>query len=1554
LQDYFSVITINLSGAGGGSTPAGGGGGKGGFAEYTFANIPPNTRIDYTVGAAGTSGNGTGGGGGATTMTIGDNTVIAGGGGSAVKRSAGLPATQPFGGAISSDGSAGFVYNNTGITAPPPAGFVFTVGGGGEPMTNGSISIAPSPSNYLVGSGTFGVPAAVNNAKITIYGARGGVISGGSQPGIGGKVEYTGNLPAGTYSWYVGNRGNGQLAGSGYKPGINGIIINPATQPFGGEGSTLASAGLVFTNGSTSTTQDGLTITPGGGSAPGTDGRVSIELPRPITNTYTSGDTTWVSPDYLSTLIIELIGGGGGGGSSGTSSGGNRGGGGGRGTLTLTGVPPKTSFSVGVGNGGQGSQASGPRTDDTIRYGSGGTLYGSDGVGNGAGGGGVSIVSYYDPVYAGYVIIVAGGGGGGAGCSYYSGGRIVDGGPGGRGGQTGGAQVGGRGGEIDPEFGFPGLGENGSIDWDTPGQAWNPIIQNIGGLVGGAAGNPDTGTNSGSNGGNGRIRFTATPLGNTADYTTPGQINFTPTATSTYIITVDGPGGGAGAGGRGKYTTTLTQNIQYPVTVGAKGIEGSGGGASTFGNLTVGGNTGVILRGGGGKPDGATGSGGGGSSALVFPSGYVIGAGGGGGALNQLGNFTNSGRGGGSDDNGANGGTQGGGQGVGFSIGSTPPSSSVSTFGGGNTEGITIEYDPTNINTTGSGSFITQVSGAYIITVIGAGVEGKGGKGVYSTPPIPSGTNLTYSVGSAENTAFPGGPTYISPFALAGGAATLRAGGGGSYTNQPVEGAPGGGGIYGGLGGNPTSSITAGFPGTGGSATLTGVTSVLGGGARTDTNGSIYFTVSYTTPFSSPSLTTYSNSGVLFPSSYMAVSSKLSKLGLAKSIMLVYQCPSTNTSINIGVGLPNVVGGSFGICQTGGTLYSPYQYGSGYDLTFTPSNYTAKRYAFASYNTEEYAITGMPGFNDTSMNAVAFKNLITDTSLILGRQLAGYPSGDFILHELIATSNALTSSDRQDVEGYLAAKWGLSAQLPSSHPYKNFEPSGDQWIPPTLPTTISGLVSWLDMTYSGQTTASIVDRVGGSFTVNVGSGNQFQLSNINNLPSLYFPGNSSNYLYKTSLPPTAEGSVLFVFNISDDRSSLPILTWRASSGTAPWGPLLLYSPQTLLLINNYSGTAGGDATTLTLAMTSGTNLVFFAWDYTNFYLSVNGGIPVIGSNAIPGSATTMYIGANTTTGRTPIMNFGELVVYNQYFERSERQLLEGYLAWKWALQGNLPLNHPFSKESPTGATVSETGALNIPAQIASLTTWLDAADSTTINLKPGFLVQQWYDKSATSDIFTGDDLPTYTNTPTGSPSLPGVYFSFSNSLRGTVDAAIGSGVGTCFMVATVGNNAQVFMGGYVNSTPRNGDSFGLMSVDLVITSPIQGVDRVNRNPLLGGLYDTNPTTVLFARMNATINPPTGDGSYSFKTPVNQTEVINNIQRLWQPSVPSPSPWNLGFISTNPAPQDSYIHEFLCFSESFTDSQRFVVEGYLAWKWGIQSQLPVDHPYKNARPQSYSA
>ena len=831
------------------------------------------------------------------------------------------------------------------------------------------------------------------------------------------------------------------------------------------------------------------------------------------------------------------------------------------------------------------------------------------------------------------------------------------------------------------------------------------------------------------------------------------------------------------------------------------------------------------------------------------------------------------------------------------------------------------------------------------------GGGGNGGYAAYTFNNVPPTTSILVGVGAKGDFgpfSTPAGGGQASSVTIS--SLTITAGGGGGGGSPDDDYPPGGSGTggYGGGGGR----TGGGGPGTAGANELvSGLVVTTGGGADGNTDGSVMIIL---TPLAESQSVIYENPGVFFPARNYAVCSKLSSLAKSKTMIAVYRCSNSACSINIGLGpATNVNPPLFGICQTGGnTLYSPYLPLPG-NLTFTPTNYTAINYAFASYDASQYTLTGMSGFNNLSLKAVTLNGTMTeDAGIVIGTTTGVYTSSNFTLYELIATSNALTSSDRQDVEGYLAAKWGLSAQLPSFHPYKNFEPSGDQWIPPTLPTAISGLVSWLDMTYPGQTNTNIVDRISGSFTVNVGSGNQFQLSNINNLPSLYFPGNSSNYLYKTSLPPTAEGSVLFVFNITDTRSDMPILAWRASSGTAPWGPLLTYSGgQTLTLQNNYAGTTGSDITPVTLPMATGTNLVFFAWDKTNFYLSVNGGIPVVRSNAIPGSATTMYIGTNLGGSNSPTMNFGELVVYNQYFEQSERQLLEGYLAWKRSIMSKLPNDHPFSKESPIGATVSETGALNIPAQIASLTTWLDAADSATIILKDGLLVQQWYDKSATSDIFTGDNFPAYTNTPPGSPSSPGVYFSGFNFLRGTVDAAIGSGVGTCFMVATIGNNVQVFMGGYVSKTPKNGDSFGLMSVDKSITSPIQGVDRVNRNPLPGTLTLNTTPTVLFARINATINPPTGDGSYGFATPVNQTEIIRGTETLLQPSVPSQSPWNLGYIETNPAPQDSYIHEFLCFSDSFTDSQRFVVEGYLAWKWGIQSQLPVGHLYKNARPQS---
>lgn len=46
-----------------------------------------------------------------------------------------------------------------------------------------------------------------------------------------------------------------------------------------------------------------------------------------------------------------------------------------------------------------------------------------------------------------------------------------------------------------------------------------------------------------------------------------------------------------------------------------------------------------------------------------------------------------------------------------------------------------------------------------------------------------------------------------------------------------------------------------------------------------------------------------------------------------------------------------------------------------------------------------------------------------------------------------------------------------------------------------------------------------------------------------------------------------------------------------------------------------------------------------------------------------------------------------------------------------------------------------------------------------------------------------------------------------------------------------------------------------------------------------------------------------------------------------------------------------IHEIIICDAVPSETVRQKLEGYLAWKWGIEANLPVDHPYKAAAPTS---
>jgi hypothetical protein len=88
-------------------------------------------------------------------------------------------------------------------------------------------------------------------------------------------------------------------------------------------------------------------------------------------------------------------------------------------------------------------------------------------------------------------------------------------------------------------------------------------------------------------------------------------------------------------------------------------------------------------------------------------------------------------------------------------------------------------------------------------------------------------------------------------------------------------------------------------------------------------------------------------------------------------------------------------------------------------------------------------VTGWGGWRNGTLeettNGIASPD---NTNIVysLARQFNVNRASNIRMSEVIAVSNA-TTTNRQLIEGYLAWKWGLVANLPADHPYKNSAPT---------------------------------------------------------------------------------------------------------------------------------------------------------------------------------------------------------------------------------------------------------------------------------------------------------------------------------------------------------------------------------------------------------------------------------------------------------------------------------------------------------------------------------
>jgi len=558
---------------------------------------------------------------------------------------------------------------------------------------------------------------------------------------------------------------------------------------------------------------------------------------------------------------------------------------------------------------------------------------------------------------------------------------------------------------------------------------------------------------------------------------------------------------------------------------------------------------------------------------------------------------------------------------------------------------------------------------------------------------------------------------------------------------------------------------------------------------------------------------------------------------------------------------------------------------------------------------------------------------------------AGVPDVAFeaYLGEVVAYDAALDSSQRQQMEGYLARKWGLLGSLAATHPYKSVPLMMRNFQPPD----VDGLTLWLDamdtltLSLTGTTVTQWRDKSRLASNTTSRTGTPVLTSNaINGRDAIdfdsatYFIGSASNT--GTTLSAFGVGTMDGSNSIGALNDYVRMLSFSTPgvpdySGTANAIPILRFSAN-LSLEAYRQGDKSSVAVTLATPFVAGS-----VFDGTNHTMTVNGtvGTPV-GSTGSFGY--TLYgIGRDPAVIDDRVWNgyIGEILAYNAGLSAVQRRQVEGYLAAKWGLGASLATTHPFYLLRALPST-----PLFIPNATSTCTLWLDAADSSTLTLS-GSSVTSWSDKSGNGNTATGSGSPGYSATALN--SRPGItfngstqYFSLGNVLN------LGTAPLHAFVVSQYNNTADAALLGKSlagSASPRYSllRNAGSMMPLLQTAAGGNGSGFADTSTAVRQLCMTWDRTTLQLFENGTSRFSVG-----FSDAGNYTSTYTFLIGAYQ-SATGGVPPTAGFYL------NGTISEIVMYQGTLNNDQRQRVEGYLAWKWGIQANLPDAHSYKKFRP-----
>lgn len=577
--------------------------------------------------------------------------------------------------------------------------------------------------------------------------------------------------------------------------------------------------------------------------------------------------------------------------------------------------------------------------------------------------------------------------------------------------------------------------------------------------------------------------------------------------------------------------------------------------------------------------------------------------------------------------------------------------------------------------------------------------------------------------------------------------------------------------------------------------------------------------------------------------------------------------------------------------------------------------------------------------------------------------------------EVLVFNSQLSTSQREQIEGYLAWKWGLQANLPSTHPFKNglvpfsfsLTPTQTKFTQLFEPRSIPGLQMWLDAATSfptftnGQAITRWVDKTSNGWVGTAVNSPTYQTNVQNGLPVIRFNGTNQYINF---------GNIL---NLGTNRLSIFAVTkFVQPAAISGYGTGIIaksyYGAQEGRWAMGYDGywssgmysfVVDGANAQASFAYNPGTKFNLFSSVnnrssynaiYTNGALSAQTNFSQ--SVNFLSTANLLFVGVyNNESGNAPKANqylngdIGEILVYFTELTTAQRQQIEGYLARKWGI--SLTATHPNANPltiAPFSHSISRVSvkptAKWLPTQVTGCALWLDAADSATV-IRTGTAVTQWNDKSGNGRNVTKTSAttnPVYTLNSLN--RLPVLANTGTSGLSGTLAVNTLTNM-TIFVVCNDTNAAELTnnTGGYVIWWNETG---GWGQIQMYISQA-----RLDWR-FGSGQAENKPSFNLPSNVSTNYNI----ACISKSSRAERGFLNGNVVGSYTATNAAIANTSSSFVITGPVGATyatNNIAEIVIYTSTVSTLQRQQVEGYLAWKWGLQLNLPATHPYAKFPP-----